>query len=82
MKPSPPPTIRIRVETLEVARAAAGLTSASALAKRMGKHPTTVARTLAGEAQISGEFIAALLNVFPLLRFDQLFEVTTDAVPA
>lgn len=68
------PSIRIRTEQLDLARRSAGLTTAHALAVRMGVHPSTVTRTLSGEAAPGTGFIAALLGVFPDLRFEDLFE--------
>lgn len=77
MKPVPP-TIRIRLDNLSIARATAGLNSDTALAQVMGLHPTTVKRTLTGQAQLGTAFIAALLATFPGVGFDRLFEVGAD----
>lgn len=79
------PLIRIRHDHLALVRAATGLTTTAALAKAMKVHPTTVARTLKGEAQLGSDFIAAVLAAFPGVPFDQLFAVesaTETAIPA
>ncbi|MBW0090520.1 helix-turn-helix domain-containing protein [Pseudonocardia oceani] len=69
------PTIQIRADNLALVRAAAGLSSNAALAQAMGVHPTTVSRTLKGDAALGVDFIAALLSAFPQVEFGQLFSV-------
>lgn len=71
-------TIRLRSGQLAKYRAMAGLTRNRALADAMGLHPTTLARTINGDAELSGRFIAGLLTVFEHLSFDDLFDVVTN----
>lgn len=69
------PTIRIRGDQLAKYRAVAGLKTASALADRMGVDPTTVTRTLTGDARLTTAFIEALLGAFPGLELGDLVAV-------
>jgi plasmid maintenance system antidote protein VapI len=79
MTPTPMPSIALREEQLEKFRHLAGLTTAKALADKMGLHDTTVRRTLGGQTGLTSDFIARLLAAFPSLKFDDLFEVKASA---
>lgn len=86
MKPTPGPTISVNVANFRLARGAAGLTTDTELAERMGVHATSVYRTLRGDTRPGGAFIAGALLAFPALKFDDLFlidrEPDDEAVPA
>lgn len=69
------PTIRIRDDQLAKYRAVADLKTDTALAERMKVHPTTVTRTLSGDAQLTTGFIAKLLGAFHGLELSDLVAV-------
>jgi plasmid maintenance system antidote protein VapI len=77
---TPTPSISLRTEQLEKYRALSGLTTATALAARMGVHESTVRRVLSGDVALSTDFVARLLGTFPSLEFADLFTVTTERV--
>ena len=77
------PTIRIRGESFDRAREAAGLASTADLARAMRMHPTSVGRTLKGEHEVGTDFVAGALAALPDYTFDHLFVVARPAsVPA
>lgn len=54
-----------------------GIENQRALAEQMGVHEGTVSRMLDGQSP-SPKVISALMKVFPMLAFDQIFDVEED----
>ena len=76
-------TLRLRTEQLSKYRTLAGLTTDASLAERMKVDPATVSRVLRGHQAPGPRFIAALVDAFPGMDLDDLFEVVpSEKVPA
>lgn len=73
-------TLRLRTDQLAKFRTLAGITTDDALAKRMHMDPATVSRVLRGKQQPGAKFIAALVDCFPGMDLDDLFEVVPAEV--
>ncbi|WP_433516494.1 helix-turn-helix transcriptional regulator [Nonomuraea sp. CA-143628] len=67
--------LRLRHDQLEKYRSIAGLTTEQQLADRMGFHQGTVNKVLNGRQAPSGRFVAALLQAFNGVPFDDLWEI-------
>jgi transcriptional regulator with XRE-family HTH domain len=70
--------LRLRHDQLEKYRSIAGLTTEQQLADRMGFHQGTVNKVLNGRHAPSGRFVAALLQAFNGVPFDDLWEVAVE----
>jgi transcriptional regulator with XRE-family HTH domain len=68
-------TLRLRTEQLAKYRTLAGITKDTDLAARMGVDPGSVSRVLHGKQEPGGRFIASLVDAFPGMDLDDLFEV-------
>jgi len=72
--------IQLKRHQLDKYCALKGLKSQAALAEAMDVDRSTVYRTLSGDAALGIVFISALLEAFPELGFEDLFELVA-AVP-
>lgn len=70
----PLPVLRIRRDVLIAHRNAAGMTSNTALATRIGVTASTVQRVIAHQVEPSGRFISGVLKALPEARFEDLFD--------
>lgn len=76
-------TLRLKLDALQKYRNVAGLKTQNALADAMGYDAGNLSRVLRGEQIPGPKFIAALMNAFPDLTLDDLFEVVgRDQEPA
>src|SRR5690606_2521721 len=69
------PVIRLRRNEWDRRMNAKNLATPNARAERLGFSRTTVARIEKGETKPGYEFIAAVLDAFPDVRFEDVFEV-------
>lgn len=69
------PTIRLRRGEWDRRMTAKDLATRRARADRIGVSHTTIGRIEEGEMKPGGEFIAAVLNAFGDLRFEDVFEI-------
>lgn len=70
-----PPTIRLRVRPFVEQCLLRGWYTSSAQARALGLSPQSLWRTVEGRHGIGSTFIAACLQAFPHLGFDDFFEV-------
>ena len=68
-------TIRLRREQLAKYLQLAGMTRQKQLAEAIGISEAGVYKTLEGRTGPGEKFIAGSLTAFPMLKFDDLFEV-------
>jgi transcriptional regulator with XRE-family HTH domain len=82
--PEPPPTfkIRLRIDRLNLAMRAAGILTNTALARRMSVSVTTVSRLRSGKDSPGARTMWALLEAFPDLTKEDLFERVEDEAVA
>lgn len=71
------PVIRLRQKEWERRMKVKELATPNARADRLGFNRTTVVRIERGETKPGHEFIAAVLNAFPDVRFEDIFEVSS-----
>ncbi|MET4611069.1 transcriptional regulator with XRE-family HTH domain [Rhodococcus sp. PvR044] len=71
-------TIKLRQGQLAKYRKLSGLDTQQKLADAMGMERSTLSRTLNGFMDPGEKFIAGLLTAFPMLSFEDLFEVVVD----
>ena len=73
--------IHLRHQQLEKYCALKGIKGQVGLAEAMKVDRSTVHRTLNGEAKLGIVFVTALLDAFPELGFEDLFELVAPDVP-
>lgn len=77
-----PAVIRLRVDRIDEIATARGLATDSARAEHIGVDRSTYSRIRNGEIIPGERFIAECLRAFPDLRFEDLFTVESEQVPA
>ncbi|MFC7448675.1 helix-turn-helix domain-containing protein [Rhodococcus daqingensis] len=71
-------TIKLKQGQLAKYRQLSGMDTQQKLADAMGMERSTLSRTLNGFIDPGVRFIAGLLTAFPMLSFEDLFEVVVD----